>query len=39
MQQVPAEAPPIPNRPPATVLNCRDSPPGPEVLMIQRHLL
>lgn len=39
MQQLPADVPPIPIRPAATVLICRDSAAGPEVLMIQRHAL
>lgn len=39
MQQASADAPPVPIRPAATVLLCRDGAAGPEVLMIQRHAL
>ena len=39
MQAVRPDAPPEPIRPAATVLICRDSATGPEVLMIERHVL
>ncbi|SDD94088.1 hypothetical protein SAMN05444679_115102 [Variovorax sp. CF079] len=39
MQAARPDAPPAPIRPAATVLICRDSAAGPEVLMIQRHAL
>ncbi|CAN7278320.1 NUDIX domain-containing protein [Variovorax sp. LjRoot130] len=39
MQAERPDAPPAPIRPAATVLICRDSAAGPEVLMIQRHAL
>jgi 8-oxo-dGTP pyrophosphatase MutT (NUDIX family) len=39
MQALRPDAPPVPIRPAATVLICRDSAAGPEVLMIQRHAL
>jgi 8-oxo-dGTP pyrophosphatase MutT (NUDIX family) len=39
MQAERPDATPVPVRPAATVLICRDSAAGPEVLMIQRHAL
>jgi len=39
MQAGPSDAAPVPIRPAATVLICRDSAAGPEILMIERHAL